>query len=114
MSRRRKRQRQQEIDHKGNSEAESYENDKADKNSFAQNLELGDFLSANDASKKGFNNISYSQSSESDDVMVGEFEDNDLMDDEYIAGLLDLESHYAIPGAQECSVLCFQAHTDID
>lgn len=106
---------QQEIGNTRRSEAESNRSHNTDdNNNFAQNLELGDFVSASDASKEVFNNMSHSQNSDSEDMIVGHLEDNNFMDDEYIARLLDLDGYGSISGARKCSFVCYEAPTEID
>ena len=104
----------QEISNKRTNEAESDQNHNTDKNNLAQNRELGDFINACDGSIEVFNNIPYSQSIKSDDVIIGELGDDDFMNDAYIAGLIDLEGRDSISGAQKCSFLCCKPFTEID
>lgn len=82
---------QQETSNKWNNTAKSSQNCSIDKNNFAQNLELGELACARDASKEGFNLIPGSQTFKSDDVMVGELDNDESMDENYITQLLNLE-----------------------
>ena len=105
--------RQKKSSNTWNNEAESSQDHSISKNSFAENFELGEFVCARDSPKEVSNNIPGSKSSKSDDIMLGEFDTDDFIDGDYIAGLLDLDAQELISGARSCSFSCCKAPTEI-